>query len=202
MPAPTPSTTRPLRAAEDNGDLKHEILAAAIEIATEQGWAAVSVRRIAQRIGYSTFVIYTTFGGKTELFAALRQHGFDQLMAHYSPLEPRKLTKATSREAVRRIARGTLDFYLENRALYQAMFGVVGLSGVFDECDRDSLALGAAQYVQKFLTKALDGDPTSLFMNWWALVHGFISIGNTLSPEEFEKIVPYLDQAIERFLRS
>lgn len=58
---------------------RHETLAVAETLLTEGGPAAVSARRVAERLGVSRQLIYTQFGDKSGLLRALHDEGFRRL---------------------------------------------------------------------------------------------------------------------------
>lgn len=60
-------------------NLREEILAAAREIAREQGWTAVTIRRVAERVKYSPPMIYEHFQTKDALLSELVLSGHREL---------------------------------------------------------------------------------------------------------------------------
>ena len=68
-------------------ELRGGILAAAREIASTEGWRAVTIRRIAERIEYSPPVLYEYFDSKDDILLELArmgyapQHGFEDGLA-------------------------------------------------------------------------------------------------------------------------
>lgn len=72
------------REQEDGGrreDLRERVLEAAGEIVGEQGLDALSMRAIAERIGYSPGTIYLYFRDKDELLGGVMNEGFHRLEA-------------------------------------------------------------------------------------------------------------------------
>lgn len=59
------------RKADERGALRARILEAARELFVTEGYASVSMRKIARRIGYSATTIYLHFRSKQEIFEAL-----------------------------------------------------------------------------------------------------------------------------------
>lgn len=59
--------------------MRQKILDAARAIFVSEGLSGLSVRRVAQRAACTTMVIYSRFGGKEGLLAALFDEGFEQL---------------------------------------------------------------------------------------------------------------------------
>jgi AcrR family transcriptional regulator len=64
--------------------LRKQILDAARELFTELGYEAVSMRRIAQKIGYSPTTIYLHFADKEALVRELCSGDFLQLASHFT----------------------------------------------------------------------------------------------------------------------
>lgn len=57
------------------------IVATARELAEQQGWDAVTTRRLAERIEYSQPVLYSHFRGKREIIGAVALQGATELAA-------------------------------------------------------------------------------------------------------------------------
>src|SRR5690349_5485829 len=57
------------------------ILATARELAEQQGWDAVTTRRLAERIEYSQPVLYSHFRGKREIIGAVALEGAAEMAA-------------------------------------------------------------------------------------------------------------------------
>lgn len=78
------------------------IVAAAIEIADADGLAALSMRRVAERLGVGTMSLYTYVPGKAELIDVM----FDSVCGELAPL-----WAETWRERLELIARANLEMY-------------------------------------------------------------------------------------------
>ncbi|HEX7775146.1 MAG TPA: WHG domain-containing protein [Parvibaculum sp.] len=96
------------------------LLDAASEMLMRGGPDAISLRKLAARVGTSTMSVYTAFGGKEGLIAALFEEAFDRLadaeMAVARPAEP-LLWLAELGRAYRRFA-------IENPSYYALMISV------------------------------------------------------------------------------
>lgn len=100
-------------------------MAAAREIASTEGWGAVTIRKIAGLIEYSPPVIYEHFGSKEKILQELLRMGYaEQLEAVESA---RKAAKEPE-EALFEIARAYLGFAKSSPDLYQVMYGLGGVS--------------------------------------------------------------------------
>ena len=56
--------------------MKQAILAAARDIAAQEGWQAVTIRKVADRIEYSPPMIYEHFENKDAVLLELMREGF------------------------------------------------------------------------------------------------------------------------------
>lgn len=63
------------------GDLRRDLLDAAIEVIAHDGPAAVSLRSVAKSVGVSHASPQTHFGDKAGLFAAIAAEGFEHLLS-------------------------------------------------------------------------------------------------------------------------
>ena len=101
------------------GERRMQILKTARIAAEADGWTAVTVRRLADAIGYSQPVLYSHFpGGKTEIMRTVALSGFTELaVAGRNALGDKK-----GAPAVAAVASEYLDFASEHPALYEAMF--------------------------------------------------------------------------------
>lgn len=114
----TKTASRRRREAERLG-LRQLILQAAGEEFLEHGYENFSLRRVAERIGYTPTTIYLHFQNKDELLLATVQEGFQEFdnrmqtvaVAHHDPIA-----------RIEALGRAYIDFGLQNPALYRLMF--------------------------------------------------------------------------------
>lgn len=104
--------------------LRQSILDAAREIAASEGWAAVTTRKVAERIEYSHPTIYEHFGSKNALLAELTREGYRRLLAE---LQAARAESANPAEAARNMAQAYCTFAWAHRELYEAMHGLSGV---------------------------------------------------------------------------
>ncbi len=62
-------------------EIRQSILSAAQAIAAEEGWQAVTTRKVAERIEYSQPTIYEYFENKEAILLALLRYGYERLLA-------------------------------------------------------------------------------------------------------------------------
>src|SRR5947209_12933204 len=113
------------RRERERQEMRQSILSAAREIAAEEGWQAVTTRKVAERIEYSQPTIYEYFENKEAILLALLSSGYEQLVtvmqeAFASTDDPEARLLAMS-EAY-------WDFAFRSPELYQGMHGLAGIS--------------------------------------------------------------------------
>ena|SRR5215469_15811916 len=64
------------RREREKQEVRQGILTAAREIALHEGWQAVTIRKVAERIEYSPSMIYEYFASKEAILLELHREGF------------------------------------------------------------------------------------------------------------------------------
>ena len=184
------------RKARQKAELRKKILKSARNLARKNGWEAVTTRKLAEKVEYSTTVIYEHFGNKDQLLLLLREEGFERIQqAVEKALDPSLPPKKQLIEA----GLASWKFAQEKPEYYQVMFN---LGGIYCESQKESEGLQkAAAVVYRILHQAGVADSESTFMNWWALVHGFIALDmNGQMPFKSEKMEYLLKDSLERLM--
>lgn len=157
--------------------VREGILSAAREIASADGWKAVTIRGIAERIEYSAPVIYEHFASKDEILGALMRQGYaEQLQAVESAIQAASDAEA----AMLGVAHAWLDFAFRSPDLYQVMYGLGGVSFSATETRREGekIAVSVGCQIEKWLgehgVEADDiiGKVTLL----WSAMHGLVAL--------------------------
>ena len=161
------------RRSRERAQRERHIVAAAREIATRDGWAAVTIRRLAEEIEYSQPVLYSHFANREAIVAAVAVQGFGELaMALRRAGEP----SGDRREAIRSVSSAYLAFARAHPALYEAMFTMPTGLRFADEETRPELrdafaALGAV------VTPLKSSDETATITETlWATLHGLAEL--------------------------
>jgi AcrR family transcriptional regulator len=169
------------RARAARADRRDRIVSAARDIAETDGWGAVTVRRLADAIGFSQPVLYGHFpDGRDGIVRAVALDGFARVAAVLSPPPPdpssasaevRPTTESSTRSArLRQVAENYLDFARTNAAVYEAMFSLpTDLAFATEATPAELLAAFAA------LLEAAGGDETRAETLWSAL-HGLAEL--------------------------
>ncbi|MER5889443.1 TetR/AcrR family transcriptional regulator [Streptomyces sp. NPDC001941] len=168
------------------------IVATARELAEQQGWEAVTTRRLAERIEYSQPVLYSHFRGKREIIGAVALEGASDMAAAV-----RVATSAAEgpRERVAALARAYLDFAARNAAVYDALFLLDGGLAYAREDTPEPLKDAFAALMETLGEAAGEGVEPGMFTEvFWAALHGIATLtrAGRLPPEYTEQRVELL----------
>jgi AcrR family transcriptional regulator len=98
--------------------LRGQILAAARQVVLNDGYRALTMRRIAEAVEYSPAAIYQYFENREAIATALMAEGFEQLAAVFEPLA----AIADPRARLEAVAQAYVRFGLEHSETYRLMF--------------------------------------------------------------------------------
>jgi len=174
-------------------EVRSSILKAAWQVVLEEGWQALSIRKIADGIEYSVPVIYDHFANKEAILLELTKQGFQLLN--------QELTKASRRytdpeKQIEAIAYSYWEFAFENKAFYQVMYGL-GMP----TCDTVSKIDEIAEFtgliskpIKALIATSKDPDIDAFLKlhTFWFMLHGLISINmmnNNVDKLEFNQLV-------------
>jgi AcrR family transcriptional regulator len=180
------SKDRILRLKEET---RTNIMDAALQIVKEEGWQALSMRKIADVIEYTAPIIYEYFSNKEAILLELVRQGYLKLS--------RELKEA--RERHRLPAKQLEDMWLTywnfafaNKELYQGMFGVTtscscelvnNLPEAEKPCNLFSEVIGELMNIQDLESDII----CTKYYTFWSVVHGLVSI-NLLSRGSSDEI--------------
>ncbi len=173
------SKDRILRLKEET---RCNILDAALQIVKEEGWQALSMRKIADAIEYTAPVIYEYFANKDAILGELVRKGFVILAKDIQEAKDKHRLPAKQLEAM---WLAYWNFAFKNKELYQVMFGVTiscdcqqikSMSEAGVPASLFSEAIGELMNIED-----LDSDVIcTKYYTFWSVVHGLVSI-NLLS---------------------
>ncbi|MBB5646106.1 TetR/AcrR family transcriptional regulator [Pedobacter cryoconitis] len=165
------------RIARQKDETRLNILESALEIVKREGWNALSMRKIADRIEYTAPIIYEYFENKEGILIELTRIGFISLAAEI------RLARAEHNKAEEQLEamwKTYWNFAFKNKALYQLMYGVDMNVCVF----KKSLAEAEAtdnlffQVIEKLITveNFTENLVCRKYYTFWSVIHGLISI--------------------------
>lgn len=169
------------RRTRHKASLRNEILDAARALFVEEGYDAVSMRKVAQRIEYSPTTIYLHFKDKGELFQAICEEMFAKLsrkleeQAKKRAADPTPDPIAGLREGLQIYAK----FALKNPEHYTVTFmlprnQVVPFDGSTGQQAFDYLRGGVAGCVEAGAFRDVDIETAA--QSLWAAVHGVVAL--------------------------
>ncbi len=194
-------TERKLRQQQE---LKEQIIVCSREIVEKEGWAALSIRKIADAIEYSVPVIYKHFENKEAISAYFVQEGFIQLLDSINQeIDP----QANIATKVKQLSVGYWLFAAKYPKHYEIMFGL-GIptcekTNESEEIKRVSnLMLSLIDEAIKASGK-MDLDRYLKLKTLWSILHGIVAM-DLLALSSKENICPsaVLADAIDGYIKS
>ena len=173
------SKDRILRLKEET---RINILDAALQIVKEEGWQALSMRKIADVIEYTAPIIYEYFSNKEAIVLELTRRGYLILSKDIQEAKDKHRLPAKQLEAM---WEAYWNFAFANKELYQGMFGVT------TNCSCEMVnSLPEADLPWDIITEVI-GELMGItdmeseiictkYYTLWSVVHGLVSI-NLLS---------------------
>jgi AcrR family transcriptional regulator len=158
-------------------DTRKNILDAAMRIGREEGWQALSMRKIADIIEYTPPVIYEYFANKEALMLELTKMGYRMLAKDTKAAMDRHTLPEKQLEDM---WLAYWNFAFAQKELYQLMFGIEINCCIWD--NKIPEAEIPANMIWDVIGKltGLENPPEDLickrYYTFWSVVHGLISI--------------------------
>jgi AcrR family transcriptional regulator len=153
-------------------------LSAAARLHAREGFAALSLRRVARDVGVTPMAIYRHYPNKAALVEALVQAGF----AKWEVRLGRAVRARTPRERLERALLAYADFALAERRTFELMFlvprpAVPRAPGSLQATPSPAFtALIAAVQEIRQSARVIPGSPADLILFAWATAHGLIAL--------------------------
>lgn len=153
------------------------ILVAARQIAQQDGWSALTIRKVADAIEYSPSIVYEYFASKDDILRALLQEGFHMLA---TTMERAQQSTTDPLQQVERVTDAYWHFARENPDLYQVMHGLAGVT--MDSAVRADAVQAVCTIAANTLVTWADAnnihldDPIASAEIMWSLLHGWVSL--------------------------
>jgi AcrR family transcriptional regulator len=154
------------------------ILDASLQIVKEEGWQALSMRKIADVIEYTAPIIYEYFANKEAILLELTRKGYLILTRNLQEVRAKHELPAKQLEAM---WLAYWDFAMENKELYQLMFGVemnccCDMVATLEESEGPYKEFAQA-IVELMHVENPTKDMVCLkYYTFWSVVHGLVSI--------------------------
>ena len=162
---------------EQKLELRQRILDRAMEMMAGEGAHALSMRRLAADVGFSTMVLYNFFRNKEEIISALYLRGFEELGEEMSSV--RRFSDA--QRHIEALGHAYRRFALRQPTCYQLMFGtpLKEFSPDEEELDKsceslDVLTAAVVEGVEQGIF--IDLPVEMIVLQLWSAVHGLVSL--------------------------
>lgn len=168
------SKDRILRLKEET---RINILDASLQIVKEEGWPALSMRKIADAIEYTAPIIYEYFSNKEAILLELTRKGFLILARDMKAAKEKHRSPEKQLEAM---WLAYWNFAFAEKELYQVMFGLniscCELSAKLPEADIPYDLV--AEVIEEIMApdKPTEDDVSVKYYTFWSVIHGLISI--------------------------
>ena len=185
------------RRQKEKEQMRKSIMETALNIGISEGWNAVTVRKIAEKIDYTPPIVYEYFTNKQDLFNELAMSGHRELHKAYKLAME---TEPDPEKIILQLSANHWDFAFEHNALYKLMVNYN------TPMTNDEIIKDVEQIQDLFfkLTKERESAKELMF-NWFCLVQGYIfNTIQTAIPLHLLKDSPknLLIKAVERLINS
>ncbi len=179
------------RREQEKQELRQLILKAAGELFLEVGYEQFSVRKLAERIGYSATTVYLYFTDKDGLFSAVVDEGFTRF------IEQLRAAAASTDDPLRRLEqleRAYVQFGLHDPVYYRLMFLQRGDFLIRPAANQQQPRIEALRLLPQAVQQAMDagvvrpGDAQSVSDALWALLHGLVALAIDMPVFDAERI--------------
>lgn len=187
-------------AKSHNVELATRLVDEAGRILAAEGVGALSLRRLATSAGTSTMAVYTLFGDKQGLLAAMHREGFARLRAALEQAQTSSHDPLEALAAQGLAYRGTA---LANPHLYGLMFGTAAPGFTPDPAGAEiaeaayrPLVDGVQRCLDAGVMRGADAERVAFFL--WAVSHGMVSleIAGHVDLDEQQRTDAYRDALI------
>jgi AcrR family transcriptional regulator len=169
------------RRNREKENLRREILDAASELFAREGYASVSMRKIAERIEYSPTTIYLYFKDKNDLLRQICEETFAKLIRKWEQIVRKNEDPLT---ALRKYMRAYVDFGLKYPNHYEVTFinPIADHLGGNESSYESSMGKKAFENLVTLVERCMQAgqlkkaDVAQTSQVIWALGHGLVSL--------------------------
>ncbi|MDR5750764.1 MULTISPECIES: TetR/AcrR family transcriptional regulator [unclassified Caballeronia] len=164
------------RRTEQRQAVRERILSASREIVGREGFAALSMRKIAEAIDYSPAALYLHFKSRAEIARALRSEGYAQLLTAFAP----HASIVDAAERLKAMGRAYVEFGLGHCETYRLMFmeasGVDASAATVDAAKTLSLVTDAFVELRAAGRLPAQAPAAACAEALWANLHGIVAL--------------------------
>ena len=189
------------RREHDRQELRSKILDAARSLFVADGYEAVTMRKVAERVAYTPTALYTHFADKDALLRELCDADFRALREAFG----QTLRTADPVERIARIGRAYADFALANPFHYRLMFMTplpANRPSAGKAAERGNPAEDAYAFLRATVAEALASgrfrpeypDAELVAQVFWSALHGVLALHFTLGDDPWVNWTPVADR--------
>ncbi len=179
------------------------ILNASLQIVKEEGWAALSMRKIADVIEYTAPIIYEYFASKGAILLELTRKGFLLLTRD---MEAAKAKHRLPEKQLEAMWQAYWNFAFAEKELYQLMFGVemncCEMSKKLPESDAPYDLVSEVIEQLMLPHKPTEDEVCIKYYTFWSVIHGLVSINLVSRGNSNEVNQQVLKTALSGIIRS
>lgn len=183
--------------------VRNDILKTARDIAREEGWQSVSIRKIAEVIEYSPPILYEYFDNKDKLLETIRNEGFAYL--HEELLKLKTLYR-NPEKLITEFAQIQWRLMLTQMEVFQVMFNMEGGICQSKQAYQIEFAMLNNHPVWEALAliRPRSADAVSkTFYEWWCITYGFLVVTAVTQPRQtLANFEPVFMESVRRFVRG
>lgn len=181
-------------------ELKRDIMIAAKELFTQNGFEATSIRNIAEKIEYSPATVYLYYKDKAEIMHALHSEGFRMLVSYFGDLQ----NEPSAFKRLQGLGQAYIRFCLENPDMYNLIFVMKDPIDHVSSCQDSEWDEGDRAFDVLYKTVIdcqAEGyfggiEPYGLSFVIWSTMHGLCTLrtsGHLGHVSDMKKITPDVD---------
>jgi AcrR family transcriptional regulator len=193
--------------------VRERILAETLSIINQDGYADLSMRKLARHLGFSAKTIYNYYSNKDELYLMALIKGFQELSEEFRAAYE---SSENPVEKLRAVVRAYVRWGIENRHYYNIMFSMntpkyadyVGtrMEETADRQNRVALELArigssVLREVASYNGSVEPGDTTFHLLHIWSTLHGLVSLYISRVTLEVGNLQEVMDRVLEEVLR-
>lgn len=192
------TTAELTRRERQRAETRAELLAAAHELVRKEGYEGLTIRKLAEKVGYAPMSVYSYFADKQAILTAVAEDTFAMLARRIQERQPEDPI-----EALRAGMREYAAFGLENPNEYRTIFMTEKLhldhEETFEELESKNPAfIGLLNCVKDCLEAGhFHGDARAISTFVWTVTHGAVSLLLTFPKYPFGEPLDYVSRMVD-----
>ncbi len=188
---------------QEQEQLKNLIIEQSRIIIEEEGWSALSIRKIADAIGYSVPVIYKHFTSKDDIIEYFTKEGFELLATQLSNAIQ---TDHAAADKINRIAKAYWAFAFTHQKHYEIMFGlgIPTCEAIQTVSEKRQTSDVIYSVIAEAVTQSgrTDIDIHLKLKTFWSIMHGLVALELLSNNQKSIQPSDIMKDAIDGYIKS